>query len=75
MYGLPQSRTFFSNDVHKLVQCWTKYIKKQGAMLKKQCNYGSYIVVVLGKVVPVLNKLSTTPPRNMGEWLNRSTFS
>jgi hypothetical protein len=28
-----------------------------------------------GKVVPVLNYLSTTPWRRMGEWMYRSTFS
>jgi hypothetical protein len=28
-----------------------------------------------GKVVPVLNKLSTTPWRRMGEWMHGSTFS
>jgi hypothetical protein len=27
------------------------------------------------KVIPVLNKLSTTPYRHMGKWMYRSTFS
>jgi hypothetical protein len=28
-----------------------------------------------GKVVPVLNKLSTMPSRRMWEWMHRSTYS
>jgi hypothetical protein len=28
-----------------------------------------------GKIVAVLNELSTTPRRRMGEWMYRSTFS
>jgi hypothetical protein len=30
---------------------------------------------VKGKVVPVLNELSTTPRRRMGEWMYRSKVS
>jgi hypothetical protein len=30
---------------------------------------------VKGKVVPVLNEISTTPWRRLGEWMYRSTFS
>jgi hypothetical protein len=28
-----------------------------------------------GKVVPVLNELSTMPLRSVGQWMYRSTFS
>jgi hypothetical protein len=34
-----------------------------------------FILASKNKVVPVLNKLSTTPWRRMGEWMYRSTFS
>jgi hypothetical protein len=36
---------------------------------------GSHEAIKKGKVVPVLNYLSTTPWRRMGEWLYKSTFS
>jgi hypothetical protein len=34
-----------------------------------------HMLQIKGKVVPVLNELSTTPSRRMGEWMCRSTFS
>jgi hypothetical protein len=63
-----QPKPRFSKDPKKLVDCWTKCWKGWGLHRKN-------IFLHEGKVVPVLDWLSTTPWRRMGERMYRSTFS
>jgi hypothetical protein len=42
---------------------------------KNNLKYKYFTLLVKGEVVPVLNELSTTPRRHMGESMCRSTFS
>jgi hypothetical protein len=48
---------------------WSCPCLKELNVCKEFRNWGE------GKVVPVLNQLSTTPWRRVGEWMYRSTFS
>jgi hypothetical protein len=55
-------------------QGWTNVsTKKQSERRKYPCIIN--LTDKKDKVVPVLNQLSTTPCRPMGEWMYRSTFS
>jgi hypothetical protein len=47
--------------LHKLVQCWTKYIKKRGDYVKKQRTPESYTVVLI--LINTLRTLSDPSSR------------